>query len=342
MTQTVGLKVIVLAAAIACMPREGLACGEATVSTEIRQLSPSIGVEAKFTTRREIYPPWLCPVYYVRAEGWIHGYGGAVSHDGAYVAEVKKTTAVNGTGKYQATGKHWAVLYSSAWHWLGETWGETDVTSPVAEFCPIDPWSCDGGGWVDLQECRCVYSPILVDMATDGYRLTSPENGVAFDLDGDGVRENTAWTEAGTDDAFLAIDKNGNGRIDSGQELFGNASPAFSESAKPTADNGFLALAFAERMMGSTAPGDGRIDSSDAVYSRLLLWTDLNHNGVSEPEELRAASEAGLVSISTGYKETKRRDRFGNEFKQRGRAMLADGKRERPVTVWDVWFATRQ
>jgi hypothetical protein len=63
--------------------------------------------------------------------------------------------------------------------------------------------------------------PLVVDVQGDGYRFTSPENGVMFDLDGTGTPQRVASTDAGSDDAFLALDHNHNGRIDGGRELFG-------------------------------------------------------------------------------------------------------------------------
>ena len=85
---------------------------------------------------------------------------------------------------------------------------------------------------------RCVVflgSPIIVDTARDGYRLTSVANGVYFDVNADGTPERTAWTRRDSDDAFLAMDRNGNGRIDDGTELFGNYTPAY---ARPEGRDG--------------------------------------------------------------------------------------------------------
>jgi hypothetical protein len=152
--------------------------------------------------------------------------------------------------------------------------------------------------------------------------MTNAQDGVKFNFFGDGVLRQISWTAAGADVGWLALDRNGNGKIDDGEELFSNVTP------QPPPGHGLLlgfkALAIYDQKENG-GNGDGWIDAKDAIYPKLLVWVDKNHNGVSGPGELMTLSQAGIKAISVHYGLSDWVDAYGNQFRYRSQIVFNDG-----------------
>ena len=129
-------------------------------------------------------------------------------------------------------------------------------------------------------------SPLILDLDGDGVETLSYTSGIFFDHDGDGFAEETGWV--GKDDGLLVWDRNGNGQIDDGSELFGNN--AYLPGGGRASD-GFAALALFD------SNGDGKIDANDERFHELRVWRDSNSSAGVDAGELMTLSEANVRSI---------------------------------------------
>ena len=307
-------------------------CGEFNNFNNSWQFGQYAWVEFIVETRRSLN---TCP-YAVGVDAWVVGISGsAIGTWDLFTASVRRQVPVFSYRIWQTNGKHWRIL-AGFWYDNGATASHANVRAPQQSTDPASQCRSMGGQWTGT---RCILSncPLIVDTNRDGYRLTGAEDGVRFDLDADGSPELVAWTSADSDEAFLALDRNGNGRIDDGSELLGNHTPAYGDGSEPTAANGFEALAFAQGPSYGASHLDRAVDARDAIFSHLLLWRDVNHNGVSEPKELEPAAASGLLGIATDYKTAGRKDRHGNQFRQRAKALWPDGE----AYVYDVWLKSQ-
>ena len=168
-------------------------------------------------------------------------------------------------------------------------------------------------------------SPLVLDLDGDGVETLSKDSGVFFDHDVNNLSELSGWV--GADDGLLVLDRNGNGQIDSGAELFGN-NTILSDGQK--ADNGFAALADLDEN------ADGKIDAHDAAFADLRVWRDMNSDGVTDEGELFTLAELGIASLNTGYFSQTLTDKNGNQHLQVGSYTLEDGSTR---AMNDVWFA---
>jgi hypothetical protein len=160
----------------------------------------------------------------------------------------------------------------------------------------------------DVNSLNRVYrgdqSPILIDTDGNGFQCSSAPAGVMFDIRSNGVQTRVAWpTTPG--DAFLALDRNGNGVIDDSSELFGNYT--ILPNGLPAA-HGYQALAALDD------DHDGDIDQADSAFSSLLLWSDAVRDGISAPGELVPLSQTAIVRLSTDPSDLNVIDYWGNWF----------------------------
>jgi hypothetical protein len=200
--------------------------------------------------------------------------------------------------------KRWllALLFVPLLSRVAQQPGTSQPQTPLASF-PLDADPAPS-------RASALESVIVVPLGDhpDAFAMTAPDRGVAFDLDGDGVRERIPWTEAGAEVAFLALDVDGDGAITSGRELFGGRT-------LPGVTNGCNALI--RTFEAGEELRSGSIHEGHRLYEQLLLWVDRNHDGRSQPDELRPA-RASFTAIGLGYTGHWGWDAHGNRVRWEG------------------------
>ena len=179
--------------------------------------------------------------------------------------------------------------------------------------------------------------PLTLDLDGDGIETVGIDinSPILFDHDGDGIKTATGWLAS--DDGFLVLDRSGNGAIDNGTELFGDSMlVSDGQGGTRKAVDGFDALASVD------SNRDGVIDSSDAEFSNLRVWRDLNQDGISQADELSTLAELGVASINVTKTENNTNLPNGNAIADLGTFMRVDGSVSATGTlgqVGDVNFA---
>lgn len=151
----------------------------------------------------------------------------------------------------------------------------------------------------------------MFDLDRNQFHLAGTDEPVFFDINVDGVKDKMTWTAAGTRDALLCFDRNGNGTIDDGTELFGTGTPLLFGGY---ASHGYKALIEVDspHLAGNQ---DWILDEEDALFSSLCLWTDTNHDAVSQSEELTDLRTAGILGVDLEYRASRQRDQHGNTLR---------------------------
>ena len=244
---------------------------------------------------------------------------GSVEFDGKKLSRgYKDGTSVyytdNGQGiKYLWLGDRLEVIRNgSDEHLIIKKWknGDLGITLTDDEADPNKP--------PKTKQVPARTDPLVLDLDGDGIETIGPDdpaNTVYFDQKGNGVSLRTGWVLP--DDGFLALDRNGNGRIDSGQELFGDSTPL---SFGGTAIDGFDAL------NQEDTNRDGWVDARDARFGDLRIWRDLNQNGVSEANELASLSELGIAALRVTNTGNRQALANGNQVADLGTFLYADGR----------------
>ena len=136
---------------------------------------------------------------------------------------------------------------------------------------PADYWKPDSVQANALDLAASTRSVAIADLANDGIEILSRSSGVRFDMDDDSFLELTEWVSP--DDALVAIDRNLNGIIDTGNDLF------------------------AGNFAWLDANNDQLFSRSDPAFEYMRFWQDNNSNGISDSGEMLTLDSLGVSEV---------------------------------------------
>jgi len=165
-------------------------------------------------------------------------------------------------------------------------------------------------------------TPLVLDLNGDGVRTVSIDAGVRFDISATGNSVAVGW--ASTHDGFLTFDRNQDGTINDGSELFGSATLLADGSR---AADGFAALKALDSDL------NGVINAMDEHYQDLTVWTDSNQDGISQATELTSLVSLGIKQLDTAAITDDRTDN-GNWIGLSGSYTLDSGVTRELADVW--------
>ncbi len=167
-----------------------------------------------------------------------------------------------------------------------------------------------------------VYDPLILDLDGNGVQTSTVDDGVAFDAFANGTQVQVAWTDG--KDGFLVFDRNGDGTINDGSELFGDYT---------LLNDGGLAKDGFEALRDLDSNLDGIFDAQDALFEQVQVWVDANRDGVSAADELLGLTELGIQAIHLRAVSSERMEN-GNHYGLISKFVRHDGGESEVVDVW--------
>ena len=201
--------------------------------------------------------------------------------------------------------------FNSLWEDFANTFEKSLLESTIGLSHRLSDLYLSARAWIQRRD------PLTLDLDLDGLETLgiNPAAPILFDHTGSGVRTASGWVKP--DDGFLVLDRNGNGQIDSGRELFGDAT---------IKRNGQLALDGFDALADLDSNADGQINAQDSVFTSLRVWRDLNQDGISQSNELASLGPLGIASIDVTRSLHSQTLANGNQIADLGSYTRTDGR----------------